>query len=148
MASEMPDSLWIAALILAALGLGLSLYLRLRRPKGLFPAALGSVSFDASGILSTDTSGKSRRVPWNQLTRVSIRTTDDGPMGADVFWTVHAGGEEPSIVFPGGVTGEAELLREFQRRLQGFDNDRLIDAMASTSNADFVLWESTARATS
>jgi len=37
--------------------------------------------------------------------------------------------------------GEGELLAELRRRLDGFDNARLIDAMGSAATASFMSWQ-------
>jgi hypothetical protein len=117
------------------------------RPRpSLNPESSIVVTFDDDEIVARDRTGDSRRVPWEKISRVSIRTTGDGPFAPDVFWGIHTGpGAEADLVFPGGATGETELLREFQRRLPDFRNDVVITAMGSATNAYFVLWEREAR---
>ncbi|GAC1629612.1 MAG: hypothetical protein NVS9B10_21020 [Nevskia sp.] len=78
---------------------------------------------------------------WKDLTKVGIRTTDEGPWQPDVFWGLHAGKEEPAVVFPGGATGEQEIIKAFNARLPAFNDKELIRAMGSTSNSFFLLWE-------
>ncbi|MEP6607984.1 MAG: hypothetical protein ABJA83_04835 [Burkholderiaceae bacterium] len=75
---------------------------------------------------------------WDALQEVCIITTDDGPYGDDVFWVL--------LGEPGGcaVSSIAEGSRELVTRLQelaGFDNEVVIRAMGSTSNAKFVCWK-------
>jgi hypothetical protein len=106
----------------------------------LMPEGLCVVKFDERAIDVVYSTGERRRVEWDEITRVRIRTTDEGPFLPDVFWAIHAGGDEPVVVFPGGASGESELLVELQRKLPGFNNNALIRAMTSTSNADFLLW--------
>lgn len=110
------------------------------RPRRLLPESLYTVTFNDDVIEVSDPAGEIRRVRWDQITRVGIRTTDEGPFLPDVFWGIHAGGDEPVVVFPGGASGESELLTALQRTLPGFSNDELIAAMRSTSNAYFLLW--------
>ncbi len=100
-----------------------------------------TVSFDSDGIVAIDAAGKKSGLLWKDLTEVSIRTTDEGPFSEDVFWLFYDGGDEPSIILPGSAPGNDELLVELQRRLPGFDNETFIDAMGSTSSAQFVLWK-------
>ena len=131
--------LWILALIM---GIGTVAVLgRRRRAKTLEPESLFDVSYDSDEIEVFDPSGKSRVVPWNEIVRVSIRTTDEGPFSPDVFWEIEGRGDGAVIVFPGGAPGESELLAELQRRLDGFDNEQVIAAMTSTSNARFLVWQ-------
>lgn len=125
----------ILALILLA---GVTAWLRSARAASAESAF--TVTFSDSEITVTAPDGERKSVAWNALTKVGIRTTDDGPMQADVFWGLHAGAGEPAIVFPGGATGETALLEALQRRLPGFRNEELIQAMGSTSNAYFTLW--------
>lgn len=128
---------WVAGIILAIVS---AYFYRRRRAKRLMPESLFVVSFDSAGIRVSDPSGDTRAVAWERLSRVTIRTTDEGPLRPDVFWFLHESADTPSAVFPGGATGETELLAELQKRLSRFDNEQLIQAMASTSNALFVVW--------
>jgi hypothetical protein len=128
---------WIVGMLVAVAGC--YLYAR-QHPPRLMPESLYVVTFDDSMVEVKDPAGEVRTVPWDQITRVGIRTTDEGPFLPDVFWGIHSGGEEPTVVFPGGASGESELLAELQRRLRGFSNDDVVAAMSCTSNAYFQLW--------
>ncbi len=44
-------------------------------------------------------------------------------------------------IFPQGATGDSDLLSEMQSKLPGFDNKMLIEAMCSTDNNRFLIWE-------
>lgn len=70
-------------------------------------------------------------VELEDLQRVEILTTDQGPFRPDVFWVLH--GSETSCVGPQGATGERELLDRLQK-LPGFRNEAVIKAMPSTEN--------------
>jgi hypothetical protein len=129
--------LWFAGM--AVVIAGFFLYTR-RRPRRLMPESLYVVSFDGQAIEVADPAGEIRRVMWDQISRIGIRTTGDGPLLPDVFWGIHAGGEEPAVAFPGGASGESELLAELQRRLPGFSSEEVTAAMGSTSHAYFLLW--------
>ena len=112
---------------------------RARSP--LMPESQFVVRFDADAITVVTPNGETQSVMWKDLTRVGIRTTDDGPAQPDVFWGLHTDAEEAALVFPGGSTGEQEILAEMESRLPGFDDNQVIKAMGSTSNAYFLLWE-------
>lgn len=107
----------------------------------LHPEALVRVGFDDREVLCSYPEGSFRTVAWSEITEVRVRTTSDGPFAPDVFWEVHAGGEAPRMVFPGGATGEGELLEAMQRRLEGFDNGAFIRAMGCADDALFVVWK-------
>lgn len=126
--------------------IGIALWLGWRRPKGhrpgLMPEALCTVAFDDRTITARYPNGDTRAIGWDELSLVGIKTTDEGPFVADVFWGLHGRNGEPRIVYPQGATGEEALLVEMQRRLADFDNRQLIEAMGSTRNAYFVIWQS------
>ena len=111
---------------------------RERREARLMPEALIVVAWTDEEITATYPTGQTQSVRWDSLSRVGIRTTSDGPFNPDVFWGLHAGSDVPVVVYPGGATGENELLAEFQRRLPAFDSDAVISAMGSTSDRYFL----------
>jgi hypothetical protein len=130
--------LWFVGMAVAVSGV----YAFGRRSSGrLLPEALIGVSWTEDEITATYPTGERMSVRWDCLTRVAIRTTSDGPFSPDVFWGLHAGSDKPAVVFSGGATGETELLAELQRRLPGFDNAAVINAMSSTSDRYFVAWQ-------
>ena len=98
------------------------------------------VLFDEQEIVLATPAKQLARIAWTDIARVVIRTTDDGPYFPDVYWEIYRDEEQPAVMFPDGIHGTEELLRELQRRLSGFANDRLIEAMTRTSNDLFVLW--------
>lgn len=133
------------AALLIAVGLGVFLFRRVRRP--LVPESMYRVEFDDASIVVIYPKDERAVVRWEALTRVAIRTTDDGPWDMDVFWGFHEGrSDAPSAVVPGGATGERALMDELFRRLPGVRADQIIQAMGSTSNAHFVIWEAEAPA--
>jgi hypothetical protein len=98
------------------------------------------VLFDDEEIFLNAKEKQIARVAWTDITRVVIRTTDEGPYFPDVYWEIYKDDGEPAILYFQSVSGTDELLAEMQRRLPGFANDRLIQAMSSSSNDLFVLW--------
>ena len=98
------------------------------------------VTFDHEWIRCQRGDGVVEAVKWEDLEAVLIETTDEGPIVPDVFWILVGG--ESGCVFPNGASGEGEILREMQRRLRGFDNTALIEAVGSFDNGRFVVWSS------
>lgn len=82
--------------------------------------------------------GEAATLPWDGLTRVSIRTTDQGPFTDDVFFVLESAGTTIEIFqdAPGCDT----LLTELQT-LPGFDNNAVIEAMGCTDNQTFLCWK-------
>jgi hypothetical protein len=96
---------------------------------------------DDRGVAVSDPQGSTKSVAWAALSKVAIRTTDDGPRYVDVFWEMFDGRSTAVLVYPGGANGEQECLVAMQTRLKGFRDDQLIRAMGSAQDAHFVLWE-------
>ncbi len=104
------------------------------------PSAI-RVVFDDDSITVRDKDGAASEVTWRDLTSVTIITNDTGPVGDDLFWVLTAGNIGKSVTIPMGAQGEHELLHAMQDRLDGFDNIAVIEAMGSTEDATFTIWE-------
>src|SRR5688572_14627335 len=63
--------------------------------------------------------GKVERVSWNDLQRVEILSTADGPFLPNAFWVLT--GTDSGCVIPWGATGNVALLERLQR-LPRFDS--------------------------
>lgn len=90
--------------------------------------------------------GTIEQIKLAELQAVLIETNDSGPWGPDLWWIlVGAPGEggNHGCVFPGGATGEMEVLTALQE-LPGFDHGAVIEAMGSTSDARFLCWKAEA----
>jgi hypothetical protein len=123
-------------LVVAAALVWLRGYLRSRPPK-----ASWRVETDDTGIMAILPSGARATLRWVDLTRVTIRTTDEGPHATDVFWEFHTRDRSPAFAVPGGATGESDLLHALGTRLPGFRHEEVVRAMGSTSNDLFLVWE-------
>lgn len=99
------------------------------------------ITFDNQVICLRYPDGELRNLRWADLNGVTIRTNDAGPFATDLFWLLYADDKEPAAMFPGGASGESELLSAMQQRLAGFDNEQLIAAMGSTQNQAFTVWQ-------
>ena len=97
-----------------------------------------TVAFDGEQVTRTLPDGRTERVRWNELEEISIVTTADGPLTEDVFWMLR--GTSGGCAVPGEARGINELLARLQQ-LPGFDNEAVVHAMGSTSNATFVCWK-------
>ncbi|HKS05933.1 MAG TPA: hypothetical protein VJR92_06435 [Gemmatimonadaceae bacterium] len=128
-------SLYAAAFFgVCAIG-GLALYVRMRSGKGPYEE------------LSVDDIGVTRLAPqlrehiaWADVSRVRILTTDQGPQSEDVFFVMD-GRSGAGCVVPHDLAVEGKLLDALQEKLPGVNNGSVIEAMTSTSNREFVIWE-------
>jgi hypothetical protein len=82
--------------------------------------------------------GTTEAVPWDDLQKVEIVTTDQGPFVPDIFWVLY--GTKGGCIIPWGATGEKQLMDRFQA-LPGFRNDAIIGAATLTTNNRLTCWE-------
>lgn len=108
------------------------------KPRGRSPV---SVTFSEDDITVTPAGGTPARIAWAEITSVTILTTDKGPAETDLAWLISPRDRHRSILVPMGADGEHELLHAMQERLAGFDNVAVIEAMGTTTNASFPVWE-------
>ena len=111
----------------------------------IVPESGVQVSHDERSVRMTRPDTAELEVVWSDLVRVTILTTGAGPFMTDLFWVLSAREGSHDIVVPLGAKGEHELLKAMQRRLAGFDNLAVIEAIGSTDNASFVVWEAGAK---
>ena len=124
---------WLAAgFVVAAIGLGLL------KVKG-GDLGINRVEYDDEGVFRTMGDGREETVRWDQLVEIEIVTTDRGPFVDDVFWLL-IGEDGTGCAVPSETEGMKPLLKRLQQ-LPGFDNDAVIAAMTSTSNARFHVWK-------
>jgi len=133
------ESVYIA-IIAVGLIVGLALIWQRRKTirRGLEPESRFIVRISDIEVACERPDGKTERVGWNDLQRVEILTTSEGPMVPDVFWLLH--GTNGGCAIPQGATGERALLERLQA-LPGFDNGQVIEAMGSTSDRRFLCWQ-------
>lgn len=99
----------------------------------------GTVTVDDWGV--TRVAGELREaVAWTDLVWVAIRTTDEGP-GAEDFFFLLGGADGKGVVVPNFIASEISLLATLQARLPGLDNNQVLEATGSTSNATFTIWK-------
>lgn len=82
---------------------------------------------------------KQESVAWKDLSKVEIETTDEGPVGEDFFYLLHAkhGG---GVVVGVRLAVEYNLLKELQQRLPGLDKKTVALASGCTENRSFHIW--------
>lgn len=82
--------------------------------------------------------GKVESFRWDELVRIEILTTADGPFAPDFFWVFFA--EEGGAVIPSGAAG-LDPVTDRAFALPGFDHQGFIEgAIPSTEEAGFVVW--------
>jgi hypothetical protein len=107
-------------------------------PVRLEPESRFIVHLSEQEVICVRPDGTSERVLWNDLEKVEVITTDEGPFLPDIFWVLH--GSASRCAVPQGATGQEELLRRLEA-LPSFDNKAFIEAQCSTSNRSFTCWQ-------
>ncbi|HEV3002616.1 MAG TPA: hypothetical protein VGW75_17905 [Solirubrobacteraceae bacterium] len=94
------------------------------------------VEVDERGVRLVRPDGTTESVTWEALAEVRVMTTSQGPFADDVFFVLDGG--DHGCVVPQGLMPDELLIR--LQSLPGFDNAKLIEAMGSTADAEFVCW--------
>lgn len=104
----------------------------------LIPEGLYAISITDAAVSYEHPNGTIQSIAWDELRRVEIVTTDEGPFLPDSFWVLT--GEKNQCIIAQGAKGESLLLERLQS-LPEFDNEALISAIGSTSNERFLCWD-------
>lgn len=99
-----------------------------------------AVIFTDEFIKRSRSDGIEETISWKDLDKVVILTTDEGPLQEDVFLLLISKDEKSGCAVPQFSNGFDALLGRLQQ-LPGFDNEMVIKAMGSTSNARFLCWK-------
>ena len=86
--------------------------------------------------------GKKREegVRWDELERVQILTTDEGPYADDFFFLLE-GRDGKGVAISNELAVKHGLVAVLQRRLAGLDNKAIIEASGSTQVRRFLVWQ-------
>ena len=93
------------------------------------------IVIDARGAWRDLGSGQSEQVRRDELKRVEIMTTDEGPFVEDVFWLLDAG--DHGCVIPGEFGNQ---ILDHIGDCPGIDHEAVIKAMGCTEDDRFVVW--------
>ena len=81
---------------------------------------------------------------WDELARVEILTTDEGPSTEDFFFLLE-GRDGSGVAVSNELAVRHGLVAILQRRLGGLDNKAIIEASGSTRARRFLVWQGPAR---
>jgi hypothetical protein len=124
---------WFVSAIFAAIAVMIYIRPRLRKKE------TGTFQVDASGVLRVE--GRIReQIPWSDVAEIRIITTDQGPYAEDVYFML-ADGKGAGCLIPHDAAVRTKLFEELQSRFPALDNDRVIQAMSSTGNNNFLIWK-------
>ncbi|GAB4583454.1 hypothetical protein [Nocardia sp. NPDC127526] len=98
---------------------------------------MAGVEINDTFVRRTLANGRVEEVAWTELAEVRIITTADGPFAEDVFFVL-IGATGKGCVVPHSAADTAFLAR--LQALPGFDNDKVIEAMCSVTDKQFLVW--------
>jgi hypothetical protein len=97
------------------------------------------LTIDEEGITRTARNLR-EHVAWADVVRICIMTNDQGPYLEDVYFVIEGRNGEGCVVSHELAT-RGRLLYALHERLDGVNNKEVIEAMLSTSNHVFTIWE-------
>ena len=83
---------------------------------------------------------REERVLWDELARVEILTTDEGPATEDFFFLLE-GRDGSGVAVANELAVKHGLVAILQRRLAGLDNKAIIEASSSTRARRVLVWQ-------
>jgi len=99
-----------------------------------------TVVFDSAGVTRTLINGATESIAWDELAKVQILTTDEGPWSEDVYFLLSTEDGKRGCAVPQLSKGSQQLLERLMT-LPGFDHEQVIEAMGCTSRKMFLCWE-------
>lgn len=97
-----------------------------------------TVTLDDAGVTQKLRGGEVIHISWNDLTEMSVTTTDSGPFVEDVYFNL-LGRDGRRCVVPQASPVTDQLVRKLLQ-LPGFDSAAFGRAMCSTDHATFLCW--------
>jgi hypothetical protein len=79
-------------------------------------------------------------VRWDELTQVEAISQEAGPEKKEVLFLLH-GAQGRGVAVRGALAQQHDLPAQLRRRLPGFQDDQLAQALAAGERHTFVLWE-------
>jgi hypothetical protein len=111
-----------------------------QNPESLNGEKFMTVTATADGFtIKSSPHGEQLAFRFDDITKIVVRTTSDGPFSEDIFYEVVTPGG--TIVVPSQEEGMKTLVDEHLLKLPGFDYETFIKAMGSTDDQAFVCFE-------
>lgn len=105
---------------------------------------LERVSFDDKELRRIVGGKIKKKIRWDNLNEISIQTTDEGPYNVDIFWLFIEKDRKTVCTIPNNAKDFSDLLNHIQS-FPGFNNELVLQAMSSVSNANFKVWSSSSK---
>jgi hypothetical protein len=105
------------------------------------PASPVVVSTDETIIRVHQPDAPERTLTWEEITNVTVVAKVCSPSDTDFRWTIAGSRGHAPISVPFGASGEREFIRAMQGHLQGFDNMAVSEALSTSRDGSFPIWE-------
>jgi hypothetical protein len=99
------------------------------------------VSTDETIIRVHQPDAPDRSLTWEEITNVTVVAKVSNPADMDFRWTIAGSRGHAPITVPFGASGEREFIRAMQGHLQGFDNMAVVEALSTSRDGSFPIWE-------
>lgn len=99
-----------------------------------------TVLIDQEGVRVTRMSSKTEEIKWNDIGEISIITTSEGPFMEDVYLCLSSIDGKYGCAVPSMVEGYIEVYDRVSK-FEGFNFQKVIEAMSCTTDAKFIVWE-------
>ena len=90
------------------------------------------------GITRHDSDGTIKQVNWNDVSKISIVTTDQGPFVDDFYYVFCTDQNVLFVPLDWGV--KLELIHHMHEHFPNVDFEAMIKASGSAENAEFFVW--------
>ncbi|WP_445357326.1 hypothetical protein ACJJIC_15090 [Microbulbifer sp. ANSA002] len=81
-----------------------------------------------------------RVIPWEEVTKIEIVTTDRGPWEEDVWWLFYLNESESPIDMAQGTKNHEKIFEVLEGYFTDVNMNEISRAMGSTVNAKFNVW--------
>jgi hypothetical protein len=99
------------------------------------------VEYDDISIWTDAPDSEVGELEWADITSIFVQTSDAGPWFPDFWWCFGSSDKHKTLSFPDEAQGSDEIFTELQRRYPTLNDEAATQAIRSTRNATFLLWE-------
>jgi hypothetical protein len=81
------------------------------------------------------------KIPWKDVEKIEIFTSDDGPWSEDLWWLFFLKGKEEPVDVPNGSQGISKIFYVMKTHIDEADMNAIASAIGSTNNNSFHVWK-------
>jgi hypothetical protein len=81
------------------------------------------------------------KIPWKDVEKIEIFTSDDGPWSEDLWWLFFLKGKEEPVDVPNGSKGISKIFDVMKTHFDEADMGSIAKAIGSTNNNSFRVWK-------